>query len=306
LARFVVNRLLWFAPTLLAIYTISFALMHAAPGKPFQTERKISEEVRKQREHEYYLDRPWAVAYALTLRDLVTLRGQQSMHYRDRNTISDILAPSFKVSLTLGLLSLAVSILIGVLVGIFSAVRRYSVLDHLLTGATLLGVSLPSFVVASLLLMMFGFWWALLPAGGWGSVRQMLLPAVALAAFPAAYIARLMRNSMLDVLPSDYIRVAYCKGLSGPRVIFSHGLKNAFLPVLSYIGPAAAAVFTGSFVVEQIFNIPGVGHHFVQSALNRDHPLILACVMLYSTLLLVMNLLVDIGYGALDPRIRYD
>jgi len=306
LTRFVVNRLLWFVPTLLAIYTISFALMHAVPGKSFQTERDLSPEIVKQLEHEYYLDRSWPVAYILTLRDLVTLRGQQSMYYRDRNTISDILGPSFSVSLSLGMVSLVLSVFVGMLVGVFSAVRRYSVLDHVFTGLALLGISLPSFVVAALLLMIFCFWFALLPAGGWGSVQHMLLPAVALAAFPAAYVARLMRNSMLDVLPSDYIRVAYCKGLSGRRVIFVHGLKNAFLPVLSFVGPAAAAIFTGSFVVEKIFNIPGVGHHFVQSALNRDHPLILACVMLYSALLLVMNLLVDVGYAALDPRIRYD
>ena len=306
MTRFVINRLLWFVPTLLAIYTVSFALMQAAPGKPFQTEKNISPEVRKQLEHEYYLDRSWPAAYLLTLRDLVTLRGQQSMYYRDWNTIRDILGPSFIVSLALGLLALAISIVVGLLVGIFSAVRRYSAMDHVVTGMTLLGISLPSFVIASLLLMVCGFWLAILPAGGWGSWRQLILPSLALAAFPAAYIARLTRNSMLDVLPTDYIRAAYCKGLSGRRVIFVHGLKNAFLPVLSYIGPAAAGIFTGSFVVEKIFSIPGVGFHFVTSATNRDHPLILACVMLYATLLLVMNLLVDIGYAALDPRIRYD
>lgn len=306
MTRFVINRLLWFVPTLLVIYTISFALMHAAPGKPFQTEKEMLPEVRRQLEHEYYLDRSWPAAYLLTLRDLATLRGQQSMYYRDWNTIREILAPSFVISLALGMLALILSILIGVLVGVYSAVRRYSVSDHILTGLTLLGISLPSFVIASLLLMVCGFWLRLLPAGGWGTWRQLVLPALALAAFPAAYMARLMRNSMLDVLPTDYIRAAYCKGLSAGRVIFVHGLKNAFLPVLSYLGPAAAAIFTGSFVVEKIFSIPGVGFHFVTSALNRDHPLILACVMLYSTLLLIMNLLVDIGYGALDPRIRYD
>ncbi|MBN2581508.1 MAG: ABC transporter permease [Planctomycetes bacterium] len=306
MTRFVIHRLLWFIPTLLVIYTLTFAMMHAAPGKPWETDKEMSAEAVAKFKHEYYLDRPWPVAYTLTLRDLVTLRGQSSMYYRDWNTVREILGPSFLVSTALGTLALALSLVVGVLVGIFSAVRRYTLLDHLLTGTTLLGISIPSFVVASLLLMVFSFWLQLMPAGGWGSVRQLILPAVALAAFPAAYIARLMRNSMLDVLPADFMRVAECKGLSRFRVIFSHGLKNAMLPVLSYVGPAAAGIFTGSFVVEKLFNIPGVGFHFVTSALNRDHPLILACVMLYSALLLAMNLLVDIGYGWLDPRIRYD
>jgi oligopeptide transport system permease protein len=306
MTRFVLGRLLWLAPTLLAIFTISFFLLRAAPGSPFVSERAMSEEVRQQREHAYYLDQPWYVQYGYTLRDLATLRGQLSMKYENRNVIWDVLAPAFPISVSLGLLALTISFLVGVAAGVYSAVRRYRAGEQLVTGLALLGISLPSFVIASLLMMIFAFWLQIFPAGGWGDWRQLVLPAVTLAAFPAAYIARLTRNSMLDTLPSDYIRVAYCKGLPASQVIFLHGLKNAFLPVLSYLGPAAAAVFTGSFVVERIFAIPGVGHHFVQSALNRDHPLILASVMLYSTLLIVMNLLVDIGYAWLDPRIRYD
>jgi len=306
MTRFVLNRLLWFVPTLLAIYTISFALLRAAPGKPFEQEKSITPEVRRQLEHQYYLDRGPVAAYLLTLRDLVTLRGQQSMSYRDMNVIHDILGPAFPVSLGLGLLALTISVAGGLLVGIYSAVRRYSFLDHLFTGAALLGISLPSFVIAWLLMFVFCFCLAWLPAGGWGRWTQLVLPAVALAAFPLAYIARLTRNSMLDVLPADFIRTAQAKGLAPAEVIFFHGLKNAFLPVLSYLGPAAAAIFTGSFVVERIFAIPGVGYHFVQSALNRDYPLILAAVMLYSALLILMNLLVDVGYAWLDPRIRYD
>ena len=304
--RFITFRVLWFIPTLLVIYTLSFALLKAAPGKPFEEEKAMPAAVRKQLEHEYYLDRPWGEAWALTLRDLVSLDGQKSMKYRDRNVIGDVLAPALPVSLGLGLLALTISVLVGVAAGIFSAVRRYTFLDHFFTAFALLGISLPSFVIASLLMMVFAFWLALLPAGGWGGAQQLVLPAVALAAFPAAYIARLTRNSMLDILPSDYIRTARCKGLPASQVVGLHALRNAFLPVLSYLGPAAATVFTGSFVVERIFAIPGAGHHFVQAALNRDFPLILACVMLYSTLLVVLNLIVDVGYGWLDPRIRYD
>jgi len=303
---FVVRRLLWFIPTLLAIYTLSFVLLRAAPGKPFEQEKSLTPEVKRQLEHRYYLDRGPVEAWALTLGDLVTLRGQQSMAYRDLNVVYDILGPAFPVSLGLGLAALTISVVAGLLVGIYSAVRRYTVLDHVFTGAALLGVSLPSFVIASLLMIVFCFWLAVLPAGGWGQWQQLVLPALALAAFPTAYIARLTRNSMLDVLPMDYMRTAQSKGLAGGEVIFVHGLKNGFLPVLSYLGPAAAAVFTGSFVIERIFGIPGVGYHFVQSALNRDYPLILAAVMLYSSLLILMNLLVDIGYAWLDPRIRYE
>lgn len=306
MTRFVINRILWFVPTLLAIYTISFALLRAAPGSPFVEEKGISRQVREARERQYYLDQPWYVQYGYTLRDIVTLRGQMSMKYENRNVVHDILAPAFPVSLGLGLLGLTIAVAAGVLVGIYSAVRRYSFMDHVLTGGALLGVSLPSFVIASLLVMVFAFWLRWLPATWQGDWTKVILPAMSLAVFPMAYIARLTRNSMLDVLPADFMRTARCKGLPPSEVLFVHGLRNAFLPVLSYLGPAAAAVFTGSFVVEKIFVIPGVGHHFVQSALNRDHPLILASVMLYSALLLVMNLLVDIGYAYLDPRIRYD
>ena len=304
--RFAVKRVLWFVPTLLAIYTLSFMLLRAAPGSPFVAEKAMSPEVRRQRERQYYLDQPWHVQYVWTLRDLVTLRGQRSMAYENRNVIHDVLAPAFPISLGLGLLALTLATFTGVLVGIYSAARRYSLLDHLFTGGALLGISLPSFVIASLMMMVFAFWLRWLPPGGWGTWQQLILPAAALSAFPMAYIARLTRNSMLDVLPNDFMRTARCKGLPESEVVFLHGLKNAFLPVLSYLGPAAAGIFTGSFVVEKIFAIPGIGHHFVQSALNRDHPLILASVMLYSGLLLVMNLLVDIGYAYLDPRIRYD
>lgn len=306
MTRYVITRILWFVPTLLAIYTIAFVLLRAAPGSPFVGERNLPPEVVQERQRDYYLNEPWYVQYGCTLRDLVTLRGQMSMEYKNRNVIDDVLAPAFPISLGLGLLALTIATFCGLVVGILSAVKRYSLLDHAITGGALLGISLPSFVIASMLMMIFAFWLRWLPPGGWGSWSQLLLPSAALAAFPTAYIARLTRNSMLDVLPADFMRTAHSKGLPSGQVIFLHGLKNAFLPVLSYLGPAAASIFTGSFVVEKIFAIPGLGHHFVQSALNRDHPLILASVMLYSSLLLVMNLLVDIGYAWLDPRIRYD
>ena len=306
MTAFVLNRLLWFVPTLLAIYTISFLMVHYAPGDPFSDDRNISAETLAEHRRIHGLDRPLHEQYVRTLVNLVTLRGMPSMKYPERNVISDLLVPTFPTSFALGLTSLTVATLLGLAVGTYSAVRRYSLLDHLFTGVTLLGVSLPSFVIAALLLMVFGFHLGVLPAFGWGTPAQLVLPVISLAAFPAAYIARLTRNSMVDVLPLDFIRVARAKGVPGGQVIILHALRNAFLPVLSYLGPAAASIFTGSFVIENVFRINGVGHHFVQGALNRDYPLILACVMLFSALLVLMNLLVDIGYALLDPRIKYD
>lgn len=306
MSRFLISRLLWLVPTLLAIYTLSFLMVQFAPGDPFSDERGISEETRAEYRRMHRLDRPLYEQYLLTLADLATLRGMPSIKYPERNVIHDLLRPTFPVSFALGLAALTLATLAGLAVGAYSAVRRYTALDHLFTGLTLLGVSLPSFVLGALLLMTFGFYLRLLPAFGFGSWAQLVLPVISLAAFPAAYIARLTRNSMVDVLPLDFVRVAQAKGVPGGQVIVLHALRNAFLPVLSYLGPAAASIVTGSFVVERVFRINGVGHHFVQSALNRDYPLILACVMLFSTLLVIMNLLVDLGYALLDPRIRYE
>jgi oligopeptide transport system permease protein len=173
-------------------------------------------------------------------------------------------------------------------------------------GGALIGISQPSFVVATILLAIFSFALRWLPVGGWGSPSQLVLPAMALGALPAAYVARLVRTGMLEVMSADFIRTARAKGLAERTVLLDHALRNAWIPVLGYLGPATAAIFTGSFVVEKIFAIPGVGHHFVDSALHRDHPMILATVLLYAGLLVVFNLLVDIGYAWLDPRIRYE
>ena len=303
---YILRRLAYFVPTLLAIYTAAFLLMHAAPGSPFGDEKGLPPEVLAVRQAEFHLDKPLWQQYVLYGWDLVTLRGHTSMRYPGRNVIHDILAPAFPVSLVLGLFALGLSVVVGTAAGVLSAARPRSAADYTAMAGAMIGISQPSFVLATVLLAVFSVALGWLPVGGWGRPSQMVLPALALAALPAAYIARLVRTGMLEVLSADFIRTARAKGLSERQVLLGHALPTAWLPVLGYLGPAAAGIFTGSFVVEKVFAIPGVGQHFVDSALHRDHPMILATVLLYAVLLVVFNLLVDIGYAWLDPRIRYE
>ena len=304
--RYIIRRLLYFIPTLIAIYTAAFLVMHAAPGSPFAAEKNLTPEAQAAREAEFHLDKPLWQQYLLNGWDLASLRGHTSMRYEGRNVIHDILAPAFPVSLSLGVLALGLAVIVGTAAGVVSAARPRTLADYAVMAGALVGISQPSFVIASLLMAAFVFGLGWLPVGGWGSPSQIILPAVALAALPAAYIARLVRTGMLDVLSADFVRTARAKGLSERAILLDHALPTAWMPVLGYLGPAAAAIFTGSFVVEKIFAIPGIGQHFIDSALHRDYPMILATVMLYAALLVVFNLLVDIGYAYVDPRIRYE
>jgi oligopeptide transport system permease protein len=306
MAYYILRRLVYFIPTLIAIYTLAFFLMHAAPGSPFVQEKGLPPEILEARKAEFHLDQPLWKQYLLYGYDLVTLRGHRSISYPDRNVIDDILAPAFPVSLSLGLCALALAVVAGTAAGVVSAARPRSAVDYLAMAGAMLGISQPSFVIATVLLAAFALAVRWLPVGGWGSPSQMILPALALAALPSAYIARLVRTGMLETLSADFIRTARAKGLAEHQVLLKHALRSAWLPVLGYLGPATAAIFTGSFVVEKIFAIPGVGTHFVDSALHRDHPLILATVLLYAVLLVGFNLAADIGYAWLDPRIRYE
>jgi len=306
MVHYILRRLLYFIPTLIAIYAVAFLLMHAAPGSPFVQEKGMPPEVLEARKAEFYLDRPLWQQFGLCAWDLVTLRGHQSIRYPNRNVIHDILIPAFPVSLALGVCALGLAVVVGTAAGVASAARPRSLIDYVSMAGALIGISQPSFVIATVLMAIFAFALRLLPVGGWGSPSQIVLPAVALAALPAAYIARLVRTGMIETLSADFIRTARAKGLTERQVLLHHALKTAWLPVLGYLGPAAAAIFTGSFVIEKIFAIPGVGQHFVDSALHRDHPLILATVLLYAVMLVVFNLLADVGYAWLDPRIRYE
>jgi len=303
--RFALRRLLAFPVVLICVYAGAVLLVMAAPGEGLESgEKDLPPEVLAQKRIAYNYDQFWLKRYFWTWpKRLVWDRDLPALQYEDW-TVVDIMRSALPVSIQLGVIALSLSVLIGVTVGVVSVWRRGSMLDHLAVGLCLIGVSLPTFVIGAVLLMALALGLRLAPVGGWGRPEQTVLPALTLALPYAAYIARLTRAGLIDAYSQDYIRTARAKGLSERRVLLDHALRNALLPVLSYMGPAAAAIFTGSFVVEKIFAIPGMGTHVVESINNRDQSLILATVMVYSVFLVSFNLVVDLLYGVVDPRIR--
>jgi oligopeptide transport system permease protein len=305
--RYGIRRLAGAVPTLFVIVTAAFFLMRLAPGGPFDDEQTLPPEVAANLEAAYGLDRPILVQYGNYLAGL--LRGDlgPSFRYRDFN-VSELIAQGLPVTLALGGTALAVAVLAGVLLGMFAGRRRNRAADHAVMGAALVGLALPNFVVAPLLALVFGVQLGWLPVGGWdpGDLRYAVLPVATLALPFIAYIARLTRGSLLEVLQSPHIRTARAKGLSERRILWQHAFKPAILPVVSFLGPAAGALLTGSLVVEQVFALPGVGRYFVQGAINRDYTLVMGMVVFYAALIVLLNLLVDLVYGWLDPRIRHD
>jgi oligopeptide transport system permease protein len=300
--KFILYRLIQFPLILMVIYVVTFMLVWVAPGTPFgNTERKIDPKVLQQLQAQYHADHWYTFLAYYPMRMLHGDMGP-SLSYLGWS-VGDVLKASFPVSITLGLAALMIAIVVGSAVGVLAAVKRGGAFDAVSLAAALAGISMPGFVVSGILLVIFSDQLHWLPGGGWGSIRQLILPAIALSLMPLAYIARLTRVSMLDVLGNDYVRTARAKGLSRTVVIWRHCFRNAFLPVFTYLGPAAAYALTGSFVVEYVFNIPGLGQHFVNGVKNRDQTLILGTVMVYATLLLTLNLLVDVGYAWIDPRI---
>jgi oligopeptide transport system permease protein len=299
-------RLVQFPLILAIIYLISFFFVWVAPGSPFgQSERKLNEITERALKEKFR-----AGSWQQFLREYpkrIILHGDfgPSMQYGEWS-VNDILRGALPVSITLGLFALTIGVVAGVAIGTLAAVHRGGVFDWASLSVALIGISMPSFIVAAVLLLVFAGTLGWFPIGGWGSIPDMVLPGVALSLAPMAYIARLTRVSMIDVLSSDFVRTARAKGVSRTVVIWKHCLRNAFLPVLSYLGPAAAATLTGSFVVEKVFSIPGLGTHFVNSIQNRDRTLILGTVMVYSVFLLSFNLLVDIAYTFVDPRIQLE
>ncbi len=296
-------RLAQFPLILAIIYLITFAFVWVAPGSPFGAgERKLNEAAETALKQKFHAE-SWQQFLGFYPYNVIR-HGDfgPSMQYGEWS-VNDILKSALPVSITLGLFALTLGAILGVGIGTLAAVHRGGVFDWLSLSLVLLGISLPSFISAALLLSIFAGKLGWFPIGGWGTLGDIVLPGVALSLAPMAYIARLTRVSMIDVLSSDYVRTAVAKGLSRHVVIWKHCVRNAFLPVLSYLGPAAAATLTGSFVVEKVFSIPGLGQHFVNSILNRDRTLILGTVMVYSVFLLVFNLLVDVGYAFVDPRI---
>ncbi|MFC2616172.1 MAG: oligopeptide ABC transporter permease OppB [Treponema sp.] len=306
--RFIIRRLISLIPTLFLIVTFSFFIMKVAPGGPFSAERNPPPEVLANINKVYHLDEPLPKQYVRYLGNM--LRGDlgPSFRYKDY-TVNDLIGNTMPNSLILGITALCSALVFGLLVGLVSAVKRNSIADYASMSIAVIGISVPLFVVGPLLMLLFAVKLKWLPTSGWITGRQglktLIMPALALSLPYFAYIARLSRASVLEVLRSDYIRTAYAKGLSYPVVLFKHALKGALLPVISYLGPAFAGIITGSVVIEKIFLVPGLGTFFVQSALNRDYTLIMGTVVMYSIILILMNFVVDILYAVIDPRISY-
>jgi oligopeptide transport system permease protein len=306
LTRYVLRRLLGAIPTVFILLTLAFFMIRMAPGGPFDGDKVLPPEIQANLDAKYRLDQPLWQQYFSYLGDIFRGDLGPSFQYRDF-TVNELIAQGFPVSLRLGASALFLAFTLGVLVGSVAAWRQNSKLDHWLMGSSMVGIAIPNFVVAPLLVLLFGVTLGWLPAGGWGggAWTHMILPIVALSLPYLAYIARLTRGSMVETLRSDFVRTARAKGLPESKVLLKHALRPALLPVVSYLGPAAAAIITGSVVIEQIFGLPGMGRYFVQGALNRDYTLVMGVVIFVGVLIVVFNLIVDVLYAILDPRIRY-
>ena len=305
---YALHRLFWLVPTLLAMALVTFAVMHATPGSPLdpvaEGANPLSPEAQKNLAAAYGLDKPLHEQFVIFVAK--TVRGDfgQSFVYKTR-TVGEILLETFPVSLFLGSMALALAILGGVSLGILAAVYQNRSWDYVSVGLATLGVSIPNFILGVFLIVLFSLVIPLFPTGGWDQPRDWVLPTLTLALGPMGIIARFTRSSMVEVIRSDYVLTARAKGLEERLVIFKHVLKNAFIPVVTLVGPLFAAVGTGSFFVESIFRVPGMGRFFVLSMTGRDYPMIMAVILIYGAFLAAMNLLVDLIYGVLDPRIRY-
>ena len=304
---YIVRRLAIAIPTILILVVISFLLMYSAPGGPFNSERPLPAEVMANLEAKYGLDQPmWRQMVSYVWGVVTQFDFGPSFQYTDR-TVNDVIAQGFPVTLTYGLWSAIVAMVVGVSLGVSAAVRQNSVLDYLAVGITIGAQALPNFVMAPILVLIFTLWLGWLPGGGWNG-RQweyVIMPVIALSTSYMASIARITRSSMLEVLNSNFIRTAQAKGLPMRRVVLRHALKPALLPVLSYLGPAMVGMITGSVVVDIIFSTGGIGQFFVNSAFNRDYAVIMGITLLVGVLTISFNLIVDILYAWIDPKIRY-
>ncbi|MCH6257806.1 ABC transporter permease [Puniceicoccaceae bacterium K14] len=301
--RFILKRLLQAIPVLIAIYTITFFMIRLAPGGPFSDERKIAEHILEQQKEYYGYNDPIITQYFRTLGQHITL-DLPPLTSHPGLTAADIITESFPTSLELGLYSIIIALLIGIPAGVLAAAKKNSWLDHIPMSLSMVGICMPTFVIGPLLAIVFGIWLNWTSVSGWEYPRDKALPSLTLGLFYAAYVARLTRGSMLEVINSDFIRTARAKGVSEVRTILVHALRGGIMPVISFLGPTLAGLVTGSFVVESIFQIPGIGRHFILAAVNRDHSLILSTVLLYAALIMLANLLVDILQVALDPKLR--
>jgi oligopeptide transport system permease protein len=302
---FIVRRALGLIPTLLVIVVLSFLVIRLAPGSPFTSERGAPPEVLVDLQAKYGFDRPLPEQLGRYLLGLLHGDLGLSTKYPQR-TVNEIIAAGFPSTLLLGAVALGWALIVGIGAGIIGAIRQNSGWDYGFMTFAMIGLSVPTFVLGPLLVLLFALTFYALPPGGWGEFRHLVLPGLTLGAYYASYIARLTRGGMLEVVRAEYVRMAKAKGLPEHLIVFRHMLRGGLLPVVTFLGPAIANLLVGSVVVEKIFATPGIGPYFVDAAFNRDYFLVMGIVVLYSAFLLVMNLLVDVAYGLLDPRIRYE
>lgn len=304
---YAIKRLFGALPTLFIIVAIAFFMMRLAPGGPFDKERRLSAEVEANLMRAYHLDEPLPQQFARYVGNLLQGDFGPSFQYKDF-TVTELIWGGFPASLKLGGIAMLLATGIGIALGSWAALKQNTAVDYAVMATAMTGITIPNFVVAPLLTLIFGLWLSWLPVGGWGGgdLKHIILPIVALALPQIAAVARLTRGSMIEVLHSNYVRTARAKGLRERITITRHALRAALLPVVSYLGPAVASIITGSIIIEQIFGIPGIGRYFVQAALNRDYTLVMGVTVFYGALIILFNLLVDLLYGLLDPKVRYD
>ena len=304
--RYSVRRLLGAIPTLLILVALAFFMIRVAPGGPFDSEKVLLPEIEANLRAAYHLDEPLYQQFGRYIGGLLHGDFGPSFQYRDYN-VTELIMAGFPVSLRLGGLAMILALLVGVTAGSIAALRQNTRTDYTVMSVSMTGISIPNFVMAPILILFFAVYLGWLPAGGLGegSPRNLILPVIALALPQIAYISRLTRGSMIEVLRSNFIRTAKAQGLPAWKILIRHALKPALLPVVSYLGPATAAIITGSVVIEQIFSLPGLGRFFVQGALNRDYTLVMGVVVFYGVLIILFNLLVDLAYAWLDPKVKY-
>lgn len=301
--EYVIKRCLLMVLTILAIASITFVLMHLVPGSPFDSDRSLNSAVEQNLKKFYHLDEPLYVQYFAYLKSVFTLDFGPSINQPD-TAVLELITRAFPVSFELGIWSIIVAMLSGLTLGVIAAIHHQGWIDNLSMGFAVLGISIPNFVLATWLIQEFAVNLGWFPVATWKTTMHMILPIIALATAPMAIIARLTRASMLETLSQDYIRTATAKGISKTQVIVRHALRNALLPVVTLLGTLLASILTGTFVIEKIFAIPGMGKYFIDSIANRDYPVIMGVTVFYSSVLVIMLFLVDIAYGFLDPRIR--
>jgi oligopeptide transport system permease protein len=302
---FIIRRLLIIIPMALLVVTVTWGLIRMAPGSFYSDEKTLPPAIEENIKRKYGLDKPWYQQYFIMIGNVVRGDFGDSLKYQGQS-VNEIIFRHLPYSATIGFLAYLLALLTGLTFGIIAALRQNSAFDYGSMAAAMLGLSVPNFVLGPILVIVFSLWLFWLPPARWGGVSNLILPVITLAAIYMAYLARLTRAGMLEVMRSDYIRTARAKGLDETTVLLKHGLRGGIVPVVSFTGPALASLLAGTVVVEKVFAIPGLGNIFIQSVLNRDEPLTLGIVAFLSILIMIFNLLVDISYGFLDPRIRYE